>query len=716
MAAPRDKAVNGSVPHFAFDSPTNSIENDESGLAVDELGNIQNLIRLTKENLEALNAKFAGFKHPPSMYISEYEELTSKLNEFQNKEQKLLEQVSNLSINDEPSCDDTCGNVNNDDLPKLMSNTDNGPLSAIQASNEIPADGSPKIGPRSPFHSVVRAHLPNQQRSTAFKPGQTVREALSKAMKRRKLIPEMCVVYKTNNNNKIKVNWDADITTVEGEEISVEMLETFPITTSISHNFVRKTFFSLAFCECCRKLLFHGFLCKTCGYRFHQRCAAGVPALCQQVRVEDNVLRHLLASNPAAINDRITLLGSNSAAGILQPHSPPYHGAYNTRGISSLYPSCRITSPSEPASTGGRTHPPPPLAQRERSTSAPNVCYNLVNHQNDTTLLEEFASRMHSQASSSPGHVQGSLVPPQYQQNSNSNVQSSPNCSPTRTQSAQGSPTNSMRPWRPRARSADESTDKIRPPRESIEDWEIPDDEILTGPRIGSGSFGTVYRGHWHGPVAVKKLNVTDPTPAQLQAFKNEVAVLKKTRHVNILLFMGCVSKPQLTIVTQWCEGSSLYKHLHVLETKFEMLQLIDIARQTAQGMDYLHAKNIIHRDLKSNNIFLHEDLTVKIGDFGLATVKSRWSGNHQFNQPSGSILWMAPEVIRMQDPNPYTFQSDVYAFGIVLYELITGRLPYCHINNKDQVIITKILDIFICFLLTFFTPVSSNNVKLSDS
>ena len=76
---------------------------------------------------------------------------------------------------------------------------------------------------------------------------------------------------------------------------------------------------------------------------------------------------------------------------------------------------------------------------------------------------------------------------------------------------------------------------------------------------------------------------------------------------------MGCVSRPQLTIVTQWCEGSSLYKHLHVLETKLELLQLIDIAGQTAQGMDYLDAKNIIHRELKPNNIFLHDDLTVKI-------------------------------------------------------------------------------------------------------
>ena len=140
----------------------------------------------------------------------------------------------------------------------------------------------------------------------------------------------------------------------------------------------------------------------------------------------------------------------------------------------------------------------------------------------------------------------------------------SPTCVSSRSESS--SPT-SVRP-RQRASSADDPSKKeIKRERgdkkESAENWEIPIDQIFIGPRIGAGSFGTVYRGHWHGAVAIKTLNVRDPTPAQITAFRNEVAVLRKTRHVNVLLFMGCVSKKGqlgLAIVTQWCEGSSLYK------------------------------------------------------------------------------------------------------------------------------------------------------------
>ena len=145
--------------------------------------------------------------------------------------------------------------------------------------------------------------------------------------------------------------------------------------------------------------------------------------------------------------------------------------------------------------------------------------------------------------------------------------------------------------FRQRASSADDTATKkikVSEKKETIEDWEIPANDILLFKKnIGQGSFGTVYRGLWHGPCAVKTLNVKNPSPEQIQAFRNEVALLRKTRHANILLFMGCVStKKILAIITQWCEGSSLYRHIHVTESKFELLNIIEIARQTSQGME----------------------------------------------------------------------------------------------------------------------------------
>uniref|UniRef100_A0A673WQU3 RAF proto-oncogene serine/threonine-protein kinase n=1 Tax=Salmo trutta TaxID=8032 RepID=A0A673WQU3_SALTR len=493
--------------------------------------------------------------------------------------------------------------------------------------------------PDSKTSSTIRVYLPNQQRTVVnVRPGMTLHSCLIKALKVRGLQPECCAVFRLHpgqRSKKSRMDWNTDSTSLIGEELLVKVLDHVPLTT---HNFVRKTFLKLAFCDICQKFLLNGFRCQTCGYKFHEHCSTKVPTMCVDW---SNIRQLLLFPTPGESGGPSLppLTSRRMRESSLHRCSTPH--AFN------------YTAPYPP--TGGA------LSQRQRSTSTPNVHMVSTTMPVDSSMIEVTTH-----------HAGGS----------------SPSQSPTGwSQSQSNTPAPDRRERAPSFNTQEKHKIHPRDKRDSSYYWEIEASEVVLHSCIGSGSFGTVYKGKWHGDVAVKILKVIDPTPEQFQAFRNEVAVLRKTRHVNILLFMGYMTKDNLAIVTQWCEGSSLYKHLHVQETNFQMFQLIDIARQTAQGMDYLHAKNIIHRDMKSNNIFLHEGLTVKIGDFGLATVKARWSGSHQVEQPSGSILWMAPEVIRMQDNMPYSFQSDVYSYGVVLHELMTGELPYSQIANRDQII-----------------------------
>uniref|UniRef100_G3N460 RAF proto-oncogene serine/threonine-protein kinase n=1 Tax=Gasterosteus aculeatus aculeatus TaxID=481459 RepID=G3N460_GASAC len=501
--------------------------------------------------------------------------------------------------------------------------------------------------PDSKTSSTIRVYLPNQQRTVVnamlvsghpvnVRPGMTLYSCLIKALKVRGLQPQCCAVFRLHpgqRSKKSRMDWNTDSASLIGEELLVEVLDHVPLTT---HNFVRKTYLKLAFCDICQKFLLNGFRCQTCGYKFHEHCSTKVPTMC----VDWSNIRQLLgASSLRPLTSRRMRESLTRFPSSAHRYSTPH--AFN------------YAAPCTP--TGGW------LSQRQRSTSTPNVHMVSTTLPVDSSVIED-AMRDHDSGGSSPSQ------------------------SPTGWSQSKA-PAPAQRERAPSFNNHEKNKIRPRDKRDSSYYWEIEASEVHLSSRIGSGSFGTVYKGKWHGDVAVKILKVTDPTPEQFQAFRNEVAVLRKTRHVNILLFMGYMTEDNLAIVTQWCEGSSLYKHLHVLETNFKIIQLIDIARQTAQGMDYLHAKNIIHRDMKSNNIFLHEGLTVKIGDFGLATVKARWSGSHQVEQPSGSILWMAPEVIRMQDNNPYSFQSDVYSYGIVLFEILTGELPYSLIATRDQII-----------------------------
>lgn len=224
----------------------------------------------------------------------------------------------------------------------------------------------------------------------------------------------------------------------------------------------------------------------------------------------------------------------------------------------------------------------------------------------------------------------------------------------------------------------------------ALKEWDIPYEELFQEEPLGTGRFGTVYKGQWHGDVAIKMLNMDPDTDnaAQLSAFKLEVAMLRKTRHENLVLFMGaCMKPPHLAIVTSLCRGSSLFHLLHVRKEKFPMSKTIIIAQQVSQGMGYLHAKRIIHKDLKTKNIFFDRDKVV-ITDFGLFNVTKLCDANRHVDRlqiPPGWLCYLSPEIIRSlqagaayaQTDLPFSEMSDVYAFGTVWYELLNGCWPF---------------------------------------
>ncbi len=183
---------------------------------------------------------------------------------------------------------------------------------------------------------------------------------------------------------------------------------------------------------------------------------------------------------------------------------------------------------------------PSPISKVERSNSAPNVSQTILHTE---TPLPEYLLRSQKKDVRTQGMVQLDEL---FQVQQQVGEDGSPSKS---SRSLSSSPTQLRQP-RARASSADDSaTKKIKnanvssKEKETIEDWEIPAKDILLMKKnIGQGSFGTVYRGYWHGPVAVKTLNVKNPSPEQIQAFRNEVALLRKTRFVGPFVFIALLT------------------------------------------------------------------------------------------------------------------------------------------------------------------------------
>lgn len=223
-------------------------------------------------------------------------------------------------------------------------------------------------------------------------------------------------------------------------------------------------------------------------------------------------------------------------------------------------------------------------------------------------------------------------------------------------------------------------------PSDSTEDrqseWGINFGDIKMLDVIGRGRFGIVKRAQWHGDVAVKLLNENYLDDAQsLDAFKVQIATFKNTRHDNLILFMGFCMEPQ-AIITSLCKGNTLYTHIHLLREKFFLYKATSIAQQISNGMSYLHAKEIVHKDLTTKNIFL-ENHKVVITDFGLFSAK-KLRCNNGLHIPNNWLCYLAPELIRslkqtkkVHDELKFSKATDVYAFGTVWYEILSGEFPF---------------------------------------
>lgn len=196
--------------------------------------------------------------------------------------------------------------------------------------------------------------------------------------------------------------------------------------------------------------------------------------------------------------------------------------------------------------------------------------------------------------------------------------------------------------------------------------------------KIGMGSTGAVYRAEIHGgdgTVAVKKLWKTHINPSTGPGFLAEVDVLGRLRHRNILRLLGyCYNDVNTLLIYEYMPNGSLADALHARNHLLaDWVIRYNIAVGIAQGLCYLHHDCfplVVHRDVKSNNILLDSNLDVRVADFGLAKLIEK---NESMSMVAGSYGYIAPEYA-------YTLKvdekSDIYSFGVVLMELLTGRMP----------------------------------------
>ncbi|KAJ4869864.1 Protein kinase superfamily protein [Raphanus sativus] len=208
------------------------------------------------------------------------------------------------------------------------------------------------------------------------------------------------------------------------------------------------------------------------------------------------------------------------------------------------------------------------------------------------------------------------------------------------------------------------------------QEWDIDFSELTVGTRVGIGFFGEVFRGVWNGTdVAIKLFLEQDLTAENMEDFCNEISILSRVRHPNVVLFLGaCTKPPRLSMITEYMELGSLYYLIHMSgqKKKLSWHRRLRMLRDICRGLMCIHRMKVVHRDLKSANCLVDKHWTVKICDFGLSRIMT--DENMKDTSSAGTPEWMAPELIRNE---PFTEKCDIFSLGVIMWELSTLRKPW---------------------------------------
>ncbi|KAF7103005.1 hypothetical protein CFC21_104047 [Triticum aestivum] len=210
------------------------------------------------------------------------------------------------------------------------------------------------------------------------------------------------------------------------------------------------------------------------------------------------------------------------------------------------------------------------------------------------------------------------------------------------------------------------------------EEWMADLSHLFIGNKFAAGANSRIYRGIYkQRAVAVKMVRIPERDEARRAVledqFNSEVAFLSRLYHPNIVQFIAACKKPPVyCIITEYMSQGTLRMYLNKKDPySLSPETILKLALDISRGMEYLHAQGVMHRDLKSQNLLLNDEMRVKVADFGTSCLETRCQAT---KGNKGTYRWMAPEMIKEK---PYTRKVDVYSFGIVLWELTTCLLPF---------------------------------------